>query len=153
MPPRLVVLRGLEPHPILLLTNVATQRGRKHPEWIADICLALWKCQEAYRFIKHSYHLEDVRVRSCIALRNIYDLVHTILYLVSVVVGAKAKLNLIFKRICEKARRFFEVATFLQYAQPTASTACSSARAPYLPSPPPQTLNGQLSCVFTDPIL
>ena len=31
-------------------------------------------------------------------------------------VGAKAKLNVIFKRVCEKAKRFYEIATFFQYA-------------------------------------
>jgi hypothetical protein len=112
----LVVIRGLARHPILLLTNVAPQRGREHAEWIADIYLTRWKCEEAYRFIKQSYHLEDVRVRSYIGLRNTYALVHAIFYFVSVVVGTKAKLNLIFKKVCEKAKRFYEITTFFQYA-------------------------------------
>ena len=38
------------------------------------------KCEEAYRFIKQSYHLEDVRVRSYTALRNVYALVHAAFY-------------------------------------------------------------------------
>lgn len=112
----LVVIRGLADHPIFLLTNVAPPRDRDHALWIADVYLTRWKCEEAYRFIKQSYNLEDVRVRSYIALRNTYALVHAILYFVSVVLGAKAKLNLIFKKVCEKAKRFYEVATFYQYA-------------------------------------
>ncbi|MGD1002785.1 MAG: hypothetical protein ABSA67_19015 [Candidatus Brocadiia bacterium] len=31
-------------------------------------------------------------------------------------IRAKAKLNLLFKRICEKAKRFYEIAAFFQYA-------------------------------------
>ena len=112
----LVVIRGLALHPIMLLTNVAPKPDRNYAEWIADIYLTRWKCEEAYRFIKQSYHLEDVRVRSYIALRNIYALVHAVFYFVSVVIGAKAKLNLIFKKVCEKANRFYEIATFFQYA-------------------------------------
>lgn len=116
VPVWLVVIRGLAAHPILLLTNVPPEPGKDHAEWIADIYLTRWKCEEAYRFIKQSYHLEDVRVRSYAALRNTYVLVHAVFYFVSVVIGTKAKLNLIFKKVCEKAKRFYEIATFFQYA-------------------------------------
>lgn len=30
--------------------------------------------------------------------------------------GRRQKLNLIFKKVCEKAKRFYEVTTFFQYA-------------------------------------
>jgi len=65
--------------------------------------------------LKQSYTLEDVRVRSYTALRNTCVLAHAIFYFVSVVIGAKVKMNLIFKKVCEKAKRFCEVATFYQY--------------------------------------
>jgi len=32
--------------------------------------LTRWKCEESYRFIKQAYNLEDVRVMSYRALRN-----------------------------------------------------------------------------------
>jgi len=75
-------------HPVRLLTNVSAEPGHDHGAWIADVYLTRWKCEEAYRFVKQSYHLEDVRVRSYIALRNIYALVHAIFYFVNVVIGA-----------------------------------------------------------------
>ena len=112
----LVVIRGLSPHPVLLLTNVPPKSGMKHAEWIADVYLTRWKCEETYRFLKQSYHLEDVRVRSYIGLRNTYALVHAALYFVSVVIGTKAKLNLIFKKVYSKAKRFYELASFFAYA-------------------------------------
>jgi len=112
----LVVIRGLASHPIFLLTNVAPCEGKNHAEWIAEIYLTRWKCEEAYRFLKQSYHLEDVRVRSYTALRNTYALTHAVFYFVSVVIGTRAKLNLVFKRLCQKARRFYEISTFFQYA-------------------------------------
>jgi len=112
----LVVIRGLTDHPIMLLTNVPPAPGKNHAEWIAEIYLTRWKCEEAYRFLKQNYHLEDVRVRSYTALRNIYALVHAAFYFVSVVIATKSKLNLIFKKVCEKAKRFYEIATFFQYA-------------------------------------
>jgi len=112
----LVTVRGLAPHPILLLTNVPPTLGRDHAAWIGDVYLTRWKCEEAYRFLKQSYNLEDVRVRSYTGLRNSYALLHAIFYFVSMVIGRKAKLNLIFKKVCEKAKRFYEVAAFYQYA-------------------------------------
>jgi hypothetical protein len=149
----LVVIRGLASHPILLLTNVAPQRGREHAEWIADIYLTRWKCEEACRFIKQSYHLEDVRVRSYIALRNTYALVHAIFYFVSVVVGTKAKLNLIFKKVCEKAKRFYEVTTFFQYAIADGIHRLLFASRTGPHAPPPQPFTGQLAFDFLNPLL
>ena len=149
----LVVIRGLAPHPILLLTNVAPPRGKDHAEWIADIYLTRWKCEEAYRFIKQSYHLEDVRVRSYTALRNTYALVHAVFYFVSVVVGTKTKLNLIFKKVCEKAKRFYEVTTFFQYAIADGihRLLFGSRNGPH--ELPPRPFTGQLAFDFLNPLL
>jgi len=33
----------------------------------------------------------------------------------SLVLGANARLSMLFKKICEKAQRFFEIATFFHY--------------------------------------
>jgi len=146
----IVSITGLGPNPVLLLTNVAPERGYNHFAWIADVYLTRWKCEEAYRFVKQSYSLEDVRVRSYIGLRNIYAFVHAIFYFVSVVIGQKAKLNLILKKVCEKAKRFFEVPSFFQYA--VADGICrllfaSSSRVKK--EPPPD--DGQLVMEFMKP--
>lgn len=147
----LVVIRGLAPHPILLLTNVPPTKGRDHGGWIADVYLTRWKCEEAYRFLKQGYNLEDVRVRSYTALRNTYALVHAILYFLSVVIGAKAKMNLIFKKVCEKAKRFYEVATFYQYAVADGihRLLFASRTGPRTPPQPKRT--GQLLLAFFRP--
>jgi hypothetical protein len=112
----LVVIRGFGREPILLLTNVLPEAGRAHPKWIADIYLTRWKCEETFRFLKQAYRMEDVRVRRYVAIRNTYALVHAVVYFVSVWIGAKQRLNILVKRLCEKAKRFFEVATFFHYA-------------------------------------
>ena len=147
----LVVIRGFGEQPILLLTNVAPTKDRPHAVWIADIYLTRWKCEEAYRFTKQAYRLEDVRVRSYVAIRNVYALVTAVLYFVSVVIGTKAKLNLIFKRVCEKARRFYEIATFYQYAVADGihRLLFASPGGP-LPPPPPRD-PGQLLLAFAKP--
>jgi hypothetical protein len=147
----LVVIRGLAPHPILLLTNVSPPKGRDHGTWIADVYLTRWKCEEAYRFLKQGYNLEDVRVRSYTALRNTYALVHAIMYFVSVVIGAKAKMNLIFKKVCEKAKRFYEVATFYQYAVADGIHRLLFMSRTGPRTPPPRKRNGQLLLAFLKP--
>lgn len=147
----LVVIRGFGKEPILLLTNLAPTPDQPHAVWIADIYLTRWKCEEAYRFVKQAYGLEDVRVRSYVALRNVYVLVMAVLYFVSVVIGAKAKLSLIFKRVCEKAKRFYEIATFYQYAVADGihRLLFSSPSGPLPPPPPPDP--GQLVLEFAKP--
>jgi len=147
----LVVIRGFGEEPILLLTNVPPSEKREHAGWIADVYLTRWKCEEAYRFLKQSYNLEDVRVRSYLALRNTYVLVHAVFYFVSVVIGARAKLNLIFKKVCEKAKRFYQVAAFFHYAVAEGIhrllfTSPGGPKPP--PEPPPTT---QLTLAFASP--
>ena len=147
----LVVIRGLASHPIMLLTNVPPPKGRNHAEWIAEIYLTRWKCEEAYRFIKQSYHLEDVRVRSYTALRNVYALVHAAFYFVSVILGTRSKLNLIFKKVCQKAKRFYEIAAFYHYAVADGihRLLFASRTGPH-PAPPPRP-SGQLVLDFLKP--
>jgi hypothetical protein len=149
-PLELVVIRGFGAEPILLLTNVPPGSGPGYAAFVADVYLTRWKCEETYRFVKQAYRLEDVRVRSYVALRNMYALVTAVLYFVSVVIGAKAKLNLIFKRVCEKAKRFYEIAAFYQYAVADGihRLLVGSANGP-LPPPPADT--DQLAFAFAKP--
>jgi hypothetical protein len=112
----LVVIHGFGKEPIMLLTNVGPSTGREHAVWIGDVYLTRWKCEETYRFLKQSDNLEDVRVRDYTALRNVYVLLNAVMYFVSVVIGTKARLSLLFRELCVKAKRFFEVAGFYQYA-------------------------------------
>jgi hypothetical protein len=110
----LVVVKGWGEKPMMLLTNVEVKpQGVMR---ILEIYLTRWKCEESYRFIKQAYNLEDVRVLSYTALRNMIVLVQAVFYFVSVELGKKLKLNLLLKKIFEKAKRFFEIPDFKQYA-------------------------------------
>ena len=148
----LVVIRGFGKKPILLLTNVLPEESPgAHAKWIADVYVTRWRCEEVFRFIKQSYRLEDVRVRSYTALRNSNALLHAIFYFVSVVIGRKAKLNLILKKVCEKAKRFYEVASFYQYAVADGiyRLLFASRTGPTRTKPPPA--EGQLILGFARP--
>lgn len=115
----LVVIRGWGQEPILLLTNVTPEGEtpeRPYEKWIAEIYLTRHACEDTFRFLKQAYQVEDVRVRRYTALRNTYVLVHAVMYFVSAVIGTKARLTILFKKLCQKAKRFFEIATFFHYA-------------------------------------
>jgi hypothetical protein len=110
----LVVVKGYGEKPLMLLTNLRVDRlGAMR---VLEIYLTRWKCEESYRFIKQAYNLEDIRVLSYTALRNMVVLVQAVFYFVSVELGKKLKLNILLKKIYEKARRFFEIPDFRQYA-------------------------------------
>lgn len=109
-----VVVKGFGEKPIMLLTNVNVKSlGVMR---VLEIYLTRWKWEESYRFIKQAYHLEDVRVLRYTALRNMMVLVQAAFYFVSAELGKKLKLNILLKKIFEKAKRFFEIPEFRQYA-------------------------------------
>jgi len=107
----LVVIRGFGKEPMLLLTNVD-----KQPKEILEIYLTRWKCEESFRFLKQEYHLEDIRVRSYNSLRNTIALVHAVFYFLSVYLGRSIKIDILLKKILEKAKRFFQIPVFKHYA-------------------------------------
>lgn len=107
----LVVVRGFGKEPMLLLTNVD-----KEPKEILEIYLTRWKCEESFRFLKQEYHLEDIRVRSYNSLRNTIALVHAVFYFLSVYLGRSIKIDILLKKILEKAKRFFQIPVFKHYA-------------------------------------
>lgn len=107
----LVAIRGFGKEPMLLLTNV-----NKEPKEILEIYLTRWKCEESFRFLKQEYHLEDIRVRSYNSLRNTIALVHAVFYFLSVYLGRSLKINILLKKILEKAKRFFQIPVFKHYA-------------------------------------
>ena len=113
-PLSLVVVKGFGESPLMLLTNLELKKVGVIR--ILEIYLTRWKCEESYRFIKQAYNLEDVRVMSYRALRNMVVLVQAVFYFVSVELGKKLKLNILLKKIFEKAKRFFEIPNFKQYA-------------------------------------
>lgn len=107
----LVVIKGYGREPMLLMTNV-----NKRAKEILEIYLTRWKCEEAFRFLKHEYHLEDVRVRRYKSIRNTVALLHAVFYFVSVYLGQRLRMNILLRKIIERAKRFFEVPVFKHYA-------------------------------------
>lgn len=112
-----VVIKGWSKEkPMMLLTNMESKNRERFAHKMLEIYLTRWKCEEGFRFIKQSYQLEDVRVRSLSALRNSMTFVHAVFYFISTVLGQGLKMNILLLKICQKAMRFFEVPSFKQYA-------------------------------------
>lgn len=107
----LVVIKGFSDEVMLLITNVD-----KTPQELLEIYLTRWKCEESFRFLKHEYNLEDVRVRRYIALRNTVALIHAVFYFLSVYLGRSLKMRILLHKIIEKAKRFFQIPSFKHYA-------------------------------------
>jgi len=107
----LVVVKGFSQEPMLLLTNVDT-----NSIIILEMYLTRWKVEESIRFLKQEYNLEDVRVRNYTSLKNTVAFLLAVFYFLSVYLGQKLKLNILLKRIYEKAKRFFQIPVFKQYA-------------------------------------
>jgi hypothetical protein len=116
----LVVIKGFGQEPMMLLTTLTG----KTPEEILETYLTRWKCEESFRFMKQTYHLEDVRVRSYQGLRNLACLVLAVFYFVSIELGKKLKLHVLLHKIYAKAKRFFGIPAFKHYAIADGIYAC-----------------------------
>jgi hypothetical protein len=106
-----VAIKGVGQVPMVLITNTG-----KTAKEIFEIYLTRWKCEESFRFLKHEYHLEDVRVRRYIGLRNTVVLVHAVFYFLSVYLGKRLRMQILLSKILDKAKRFFQVPAFKNYA-------------------------------------
>jgi hypothetical protein len=113
----LVVAKGFGKEPMMLLTSCPVKTRIKETIWrIVEIYLTRWKCDESFRYIKQCYNLEDIRVRSYIAIRNTIVLVLAVAYFAAVYLGDNLKLKVLVERIYLVSKRFFGVPTFFNYA-------------------------------------
>lgn len=112
-----IVVKGFGVKPMMLLTSCQVNTKKKESVWrIVEYYLARWKCDESYRYIKQSYNLEDIRVRSYKAIRNIVVLVLAVSYFAAVYLGQNIKLKMLVERIFLVSKRFFGVPSFFNYA-------------------------------------
>jgi hypothetical protein len=112
----LVVVKGFGKKPMMLLTNVTVKKGRKQVWFIVSSYLSRWLVEETIRFIKQSYHLEDIRVLDYERLKNLVALVLAAVYFSAVWLGESLKLTVLATRVAQVAKRFFGVPDFHYYA-------------------------------------
>lgn len=107
----IVAVKGFGKDPLLLAASV-----NKNPVLILEMYLTRWKIEESFRFLKQEYHIQDIRVRQYHSLKNTFALLSAVFFFLSVYIGRKLKLDVLLKKIYEKAKRFFEIPSFNQYA-------------------------------------
>jgi len=92
----LVVLAGFGQERLLPLTNPLRARDSQSLWWIVGIHLAKWIIEEAFRFIKQSCQMEDIRVLRSQRLKNLALLTAAAACFAETFLGQKLKI------LCEK---------------------------------------------------
>lgn len=100
----------------MLLTNVELKPSRRSLWFVVSGYLARWMVEEAIRFIKQSYRLEDLRVLDYERLKNLVALTLAVAYFAAVWLGEKLRLTVLARRVAKLAKRFFSVPEFHYYA-------------------------------------
>ena len=77
---------------MMLLTDLPIRRNREVLWWVVAAYLTRWRIEEAIRFVKQSYDLEDIRVLTYQRLRNMAVLVNAVAFFTAVVLGTRIKL-------------------------------------------------------------
>lgn len=112
----LVVVKGFGQKPLLLLTTLKVKRSRKSLWRVVEGYLARWRVEETIRFIKQSYHLEDIRLLRYQRLRNMVSLVLAAAYFAAVHLGKQARLRIFLQHLTQAAQRIYGVPEFRLYA-------------------------------------
>ncbi|AKJ63636.1 transposase [Kiritimatiella glycovorans] len=143
----LIVVKGFGRKPMMLLTTEEVTKSRKSIWFIVEGYISRWLVEDALRFIKQSYKLEDVRVLSYQRLQNMMALVLAAIYFSAVWLGSSVKLAVLSAYAIKASKRFFGIAEFHYYALADGIAALLSrigaSRSPHPRSPPvssfPQT--------------
>ena len=142
----LVVVTGFGKEPLMLLTNVALKRTRKSLWFVVGGYLTRWRVEEAIRFVKQSYRLEDIRVRGYQSLKNLVALVLCAAYFAAIHLGEGSTLRALTHTVIKAAKRIFGVPAFHYYAiaDGIAAILRRCSKGPLCaPAPPKHTDNQQ----------
>jgi hypothetical protein len=98
-----------------------------------QIYLTRWKIEETFRFVKQSYHQEDIRVLRYQRLKNLVLLMTAAAYFAATFLGQKLTLKILCEKLLIISQRFFGIPPFRFTRSPTESepTSLSAARAPH----------------------
>ena len=145
----LVVVRGFGEEPLMLLTSLVVKPSRKSLWSVVQGYLGRWMVEETIRFIKQSYHLEDIRVLDYDRLKNLVALVAAAAYFAAVWLGEGLRLTVLRRIVTTLSKRFFGVPAFHCYALADGIRTILTRLGRWIPSSddlaPPQPLQRQLS--------
>jgi hypothetical protein len=113
---RLVVVRGFGNEPMLLLTNLALTSSYKSLWQVVGGYISRWRVEEAIRYIKQSYRLEDMRLLNYDRLRNMAALVLCAAVFAASWMGTGERLEILVAHVVDMSRRIHKVPEFFYYA-------------------------------------
>jgi len=100
----------------MLLTNLPLRKRRSVLWFIVGSYLTRWRIEDAIRFVKQSYKLEDIRVLTYHRLKNLVALVLAASHFVAIYLGDRLKVAILARRVLKVAKRFYGIAPFRYYA-------------------------------------
>lgn len=112
----LLVIEGFGARPLILLTTERPGRSKRSVWRLVESYLTRWRVEEAIRFVKQSYQLEDIRLLRYERLRTMVTLVLAAAYFAAVYLGKKVKLRLLQEHILRAAKRIYGIPEFRFYA-------------------------------------
>jgi hypothetical protein len=113
---RLVVVTGLSSQPMLLLTTLAVTDSRESLWQVVEGYLSRWRIEDAIRYIKQSYNLEDIRLLDYTRLRNMMAVVLAAVFFASAWLGESLRRRILVRNITHVSKRLFGVVEFHYYA-------------------------------------
>jgi hypothetical protein len=111
----LVVVTGFGKEPLMLLTNVEVKTKCDALRVIYSY-ISRWVIEESFRFIKQSYHLEDIRLLKYKGLRNMAAMILLVYGFLSLNLLLQMRLKFLIPYIYDKSKRLFGIADFPFYA-------------------------------------
>lgn len=115
-PLRMVVVKGFGARPMMLLTDLADGDSRKGIWQVIEGYLSRWRVEDAIRYIKQSYRLEDIRLLDYTRLRNMMAILLATVYFASVWLGKSLRQSILVGNITRASKRLFGVVEFHYYA-------------------------------------
>jgi hypothetical protein len=134
-----VVVAGVAREPLFLLTNLPVGRDSESLWWIVQMYLTSWKSEETSRFLKQSYHLEDIDVLRYQRLKNLVVLVTAAAHFAATFLGQKLKLKVLCEKLLIISLRFFGIPPFRFYALAEGIRNLLSQTSSETPGPPSKT--------------
>jgi len=101
--------------PFYLVTNVEV-RDKNDVSFLIKGYLSRWTIEEAFRWEKQAYNLEDIRVQKYISLRNMVTILFLVFSFLTVHLILNPRMKLLFSRVYQESQRLRDDIHFLLYA-------------------------------------
>lgn len=147
---RMVVVRGFGEKPMILLTTLAGTASRKALWQVVEGYLTRWRVEDAIRFVKQSYNLEDIRVLKYRRLKNMVALLLAVIYFNCVWLGGRLRCEILTGNITHAAKRIYGVAEFFYYAIADGIGRLFTRHGKWNPYKPPEPESNPLGLVFLE---